>query len=456
MLAPALGSAASVDTHCAFHRPTSGSYGPAWLQGGFDVCVHACTLSTALLLVAALASGLLLGPRSLRGAAPSASAVYLPLMHAAQLGGGLPIVFVSRQIPAAGSIYWDVPKDMPGVGPHSRFKVAAPGKLIIREPAGRLRLLVDGSAPTPASLNLIDVNAPDVSYDGKTIVFAGLPNGSYKLGEQAAGSWRIYTIGVDGAGLRQVTFSDQHLNMAQFGPAGDSLTDYADTDPAWLPDGRIVLSSTRWPSYAQYSGVRTSNLYVVNADGSGLHRITSERNGADRPLVDPLTGKIVYARWWRNHRFALNDMATIPDGKGGYLQKDGLSADRNNADRWQRQICRLAVAQRLAGGHDQPRWHWPGDVGWHAARRRGQPYLWRNIHAGGDLIANFFPMYNMTEAGGFGGLRRYHRGPGGYTSILGITNLKGMPMRIPPTQPHSVSSRAPMPPIPMCCPTTSW
>ena len=31
-----------------------------------------------------------------------------------------------------------------------------------------------------------------------------------------------------------------------------------------------------------------------------------------------MTGKIVYARWWRNHRFALNDMATVPDGKGGW------------------------------------------------------------------------------------------------------------------------------------------
>ena len=90
------------------------------------------------------------------------------------------------------------------------------------------------------------------------------------------------------------------------------------------------LLFTRWPSYAQYSGVRTSNLYVVNANGSGLHRITAERNGADRPLIDPLTGKIVYARWWRNHRFALDGMSTVADPNGGYRQHIGLSADRNN------------------------------------------------------------------------------------------------------------------------------
>lgn len=41
----------------------------------------------------------------------------------------------------------------------------------------------------------------------------------------------------------------------------------------------------------------------------------------------------------------------------------------------------------------------------------------------GVLFANFFPMYNMTEAAGFGGVRRYERGPGEYTPVLGITSL---------------------------------
>jgi hypothetical protein len=36
---------------------------------------------------------------------------------------------------------------------------------------------------------------------------------------------------------------------------------------------------------------RTTNLFVMNKNGSSMHRITSEHNGADRPVVDPLTGK---------------------------------------------------------------------------------------------------------------------------------------------------------------------
>src|SRR5215510_10812837 len=82
-----------------------------------------------------------------------------------------PLVFVQRQIPDNGSIYWDEAKDLPGVGAHSRVRPAAPGYLRVRESDGSLRTLVDGSNPSAASLELIDVNAPAVSWDGATIAF---------------------------------------------------------------------------------------------------------------------------------------------------------------------------------------------------------------------------------------------------------------------------------------------
>src|SRR3954462_11483618 len=109
-----------------------------------------------------------------------AAAVYGPGSKA-QFGAVVPfpVVFASRQIPSNGSIYWSVPADQPGVGAYSRFRVASPGQLVVRETNGTLRLLVDGANPTAGSLNLIDVNAPDVSYDGQWIAFAGLPQGSY-------------------------------------------------------------------------------------------------------------------------------------------------------------------------------------------------------------------------------------------------------------------------------------
>jgi hypothetical protein len=340
-------------------------------------------------------------------------------------GVGDPIVFVSRQIPAHGSIYWDVAMDMPGVGPHSRFRVAAPGRLLVRETNGAIRVLVDGSHPTSASLNLIDVNAPDVSYDATRIVFAGLPAGTPDSGPvNNPGAWRLYSINADGTGLRQLTTSDQHLNLSQFGAAGNGLRPYDDTDPAWLPDGRIVFSSTRWPSYAQYSGVRTTNLYVVNADGTDLHRITAERNGADRPQVDPITGKIVYSRWWRNHRFALDDLTTVPDPSGGYVQKDGLSAKRDvemdgsrpYGDYLWRNSWNPATVN--PDGTELKAW---GGSFLQSGDGSASHVYGGGFSLAGDLLANFFPMFNMTEAGGFGGIRRYRRGPEPYVPVIGVT-----------------------------------
>lgn len=336
----------------------------------------------------------------------------------------IPIVFVSRQIPNNGSIYWNVPKDQPGVGPHSRFRVAAPGQLLVREPDGQIRILVDGSQPNAASLNLIDVNAPDVSYDGTKIIFAGLPSGSYGTGpNNNPGAWRLYSINVAGSGLQQITQSDTNVSLSQFGAAAGGLFGYDDTDPAWLPNGQIVFSSTRWPSYGHYSGVRVTNLYVINPNGTGLRRITSERNGADRPMVDPVTGKIVYARWWRNHRFALNSLSTVTNPSGGYSQKDGLSADRNNeidgSSAYNDLLWRNAWQAATINPDGMGLALWAGSF----RDEAGNHVYGGAFTPAGDLVANFFPMYNMTEAAGFGGLRRYQRGAGSYTALLGQTTL---------------------------------
>lgn len=353
------------------------------------------------------------------------------------------IVFVSRQIPTKGSVYYQQGGSMPGVMPYGRFQVAAPGKLIVREANGTLRTLVDGSNPTAASLNLVDVNAPDVSYDGKRIVFAGIPAGSHSNAPMTnPGAWRLYVINVDGTGLRQLTFSDQNVNLSQFKGLANQFSRYDDTDPVWLPDGRVAFSSTRWPSFGMYGAARTSNLYVVNADGGGLHRITSERNGADRPIVDPLTGKIVYSRWWRNLRVATDDMGTIPDPRGGYIMHNGLCAVNSSGTQcfepggkfnMERNSWHLASINPDGtglvqfAGRSNSRFH--GALVNHAYGGSFAP--------DGTLYANFFPMTNGTEASGFGGIRRYQRGPNGYTHVIGITTRDESVQQFVATNPNS-------------------
>ncbi|MFO0744109.1 MAG: hypothetical protein U1F43_00350 [Myxococcota bacterium] len=336
---------------------------------------------------------------------------------------GTRIVFVSRAINDRGSIYSADARDLPGVGPHSRVRPAAPGRLMVLEPDLRATVLVDGGVPTAATLDLIDVNAPAVSYDGETIVFAGLRQGDWDdAPARSLGGWRLYRIGADGQGLAALPIPETSVALDQFGPAAGGLAGFDDYDPVFLPDGRIAFSSTRWPSYGQYSGVRASNLYVVGLDGQRLVRITAERNGADRPLVDPLTGAIVYARWWRNHRFPIDDMTAIPvdagDASKGWLQKDGLTTDRDDPvggpsmfrNAWQ------AATIHPDGTHLAM---WSGTV----RDEEANHVYGGSFAADGTLFANFFPMYNMTEASGFGGVRRYARGASPYTAVTGITTL---------------------------------
>lgn len=340
-----------------------------------------------------------------------------------------PLIFVSRQIPTGGSVYLNEAKGIPGVGPYSRFELAAPGRLLLLTPDGTVRTLVDGANPTEASYNLIDVSAPDIAYDGAQIVFAGLPAGEYPTGAmQNPGAWRIFVINVDGSGLRQLTFSDQEaLNLAQFGTLAKAFEHYDDTDPVWLPDGRIVFASTRWPSFGQYGGARTANLFVVNPDGSDLHRITAERNSAERPLVDPVTGRIVYSRWWRNFRIPANSMETqMSTNHEGYRQHLGLLSETD-----------ATTDDPIPGGTanvNRNAWHLgsinPDGTGLRLFAGGSGIFLTgedaNHAYGGaftpdGMLYANYFPMKNMTEAGGFGGIRRYVRGANGYTPVIGVT-----------------------------------
>lgn len=151
-------------------------------------------------------------------------------------------------------------------------------------------MLVDASAYGAPSGLPVDVSDPNVSHDGTRVVFAGR--------SEEEPSWRIYEINADGSNLRQVTRSDRVMELSGYGDNAQFFETYDDTDPCYLPDGRICFVSTRSPGLAPAGRVRSTNLFVVNASGTDTHRITSERFGADTPAVDPVSSQIVYSRWW--------------------------------------------------------------------------------------------------------------------------------------------------------------
>ena len=81
----------------------------------------------------------------------------------------------------------------------------------------------------------------------------------------------IYEIGVDGTGLTRLTRSPFHHTLGSAGECGggDSQADYS-------PDGtRFVFMRKRCGTGPDPSSDEASALYVENADGSGLRRITA-------------------------------------------------------------------------------------------------------------------------------------------------------------------------------------
>ncbi len=96
-------------------------------------------------------------------------------------------------------------------------------------------------------------------------------------------SWQIHEIRSDGSGLRQV--SPQQADVDNF-------------DACYLPDGRIVFTST-----ASYTAVpcwhgqeRACSLYSMNGDGSGMRQLCFDQDLDLHPAVLP-NGQVIYSRW---------------------------------------------------------------------------------------------------------------------------------------------------------------
>jgi hypothetical protein len=141
----------------------------------------------------------------------------------------------------------------------------------------------------------------DLSFDARRIAFDYRP--------PKPEGFRLCEIGVDGAGLRQITFppADEGRRIAAYSVCSqDDLrqdprryghwTD--DMHPCYLPDGRIVFTSTRTERSVLCGGhtLTVTNLHRINADGTGLVPLSQGALSEFCPTVMN-DGRILYNRW---------------------------------------------------------------------------------------------------------------------------------------------------------------
>ena len=120
-------------------------------------------------------------------------------------------------------------------------------------------------------------------------------------------NWKIFEMNIDGAELRQVSQTPDDV---------DSF------DPCYLPDGRIIFNSNApcqgVPCWHGVTQKFVANLYVMNADGSGMRRLCFDQDHDFHPFVRH-DGQIIYSRWDYTgiNRLFLRPLMTMnPDGTG--------------------------------------------------------------------------------------------------------------------------------------------
>ena len=138
----------------------------------------------------------------------------------------------------------------------------------------------------------------DLSFDAQRIVFG------YK---KARGhGFRLYEVGVDGTGLRQITTApaDEAQRIAKYhhpayGENGAYQHHTDDFHPCYLPDGGICFTSTRCERGVlcdQPDHLSVNTLYRVERDGSNMQPLSEGALSESAPSVAN-DGRILYTRW---------------------------------------------------------------------------------------------------------------------------------------------------------------
>ena len=173
-----------------------------------------------------------------------------------------------------------------------------------------------------------DIKDLAVSMDGLKVAFAMRGPLDEADDEDEAPNWNIWEYDIATDVLRRVIDSNILADEGQ------------DVSPAYLPDGRIVFSSTRQrqskailidENKTQFEATNEARqestfvLHVMNADGTDIHQITFNMSSDMDPTVMQ-NGRVLYTRWdAANGDQGLHLYSTNPDGTDTQLYYGALS-----------------------------------------------------------------------------------------------------------------------------------
>jgi hypothetical protein len=144
-----------------------------------------------------------------------------------------------------------------------------------------------------------DIRDVDVNYDGSKVLFSMRAQFIEDADEEDQPTWNIWEYDVAAGALRRVIQSDIVEEEGH------------DIMPHYLPDGRIVFSSTRQqtarailldenkPQFAaqdENDNEAAFVLHVMDADGTNIHQISFNQSHDLDPAV-LANGRIVFTRW---------------------------------------------------------------------------------------------------------------------------------------------------------------
>jgi hypothetical protein len=124
---------------------------------------------------------------------------------------------------------------------------------------------------------------PDLSYDGKQVVFAWTANPDHAWSFSEDRMFHLFKVNIDGSGLIQLT--DGCFN---------------DFDPCWLPGGRIAFVSERRGGYIRCFGahdkVRNYTLFSMRDNGEDIIPLSYYETSEWNPSVNN-DGMLAFTRW---------------------------------------------------------------------------------------------------------------------------------------------------------------